>query len=249
MKDIGSNIRLFADDTSVYIIVDDPVAAAELLNLDLDKITKWAKEWLVKFNPNKTESLLISRNIYRPFHPPLSMLDQQITDVESHKHLGIYLSNDCTWHKHIEYIKEKAWNRINVMRKLKFELNRQTLETIYLTFFRPVLENANKKEELEKIQNEAARIVTGTTKLVSIHALYEETGWDTLDSRRRKHKLTLFYKMYTNQTPPYLSTLVPPSVNTFSEYSLRNSNDTQTIHARTTLYYNSFFFLNCQRME
>ena len=48
VKHIGSNIRLFADDTSVYIIVDDPV-----LNLDLDKITKWAKEWLVKFNAKK----------------------------------------------------------------------------------------------------------------------------------------------------------------------------------------------------
>ena len=47
--------------------------------------------------------------------------------------------------------------------------------------------------------------------------------------------------MYTNQTPPYLSTLVPPSVNTFSEYSLRNSNGTQTIHPCTTPYYNSFF--------
>ena len=46
------------------------------------------------------------------------------------------------------------------------------------------------KEELEKVQNEAARIGTGTSKLVSIHALYEEIGWDTLDSRRRKHKLT-----------------------------------------------------------
>ena len=81
VKDIGSNIRLFADDTSVYIIIDDPVAAAELLNLDLDKITKWAKEWLVKFNPNKTESLLISCKTNRLVHPPLSMLDQQITDV------------------------------------------------------------------------------------------------------------------------------------------------------------------------
>ena len=76
VNDISSNIRLFVDDTSVYIIVDDPVVAAELLNLDLDKITKWAKEWLVEFNPNKTESLLISCKINRPFHPPLSMLDQ-----------------------------------------------------------------------------------------------------------------------------------------------------------------------------
>ena len=40
MKDIGSNILLFADDTRVYIIVDDTIAAAELLHIDLDKITK-----------------------------------------------------------------------------------------------------------------------------------------------------------------------------------------------------------------
>ena len=44
------------------------------------------------------------------------------------------------------------------------------------------------KRRTEKIQNEAAGIFTGITKLVSIHALYEEIGWDTLDSRRRKHK-------------------------------------------------------------
>ena len=96
-------------------------------------------------------------------------------------------------------------------------------------------------EELEKIQNGGSRIGTSTTKLVFIHLLNAEIGWDTLDSRRGKHKLTLFYKMYTDQTPPYLSTLVPPSVNTFSDYSFRNSNDTKTVHARTNLYYNSLF--------
>ena len=49
--------------------------------------------------------------------------------------------------------------------------------------------------ELEKIQYEAARIVSGATKLVSINALLKETGWEPLSSRRRKHKLVLFYKM------------------------------------------------------
>ena len=44
--------RLFVDDTSVYT-VDDPLVATELLNLDPDKIPKWANEWLVKFNPYK----------------------------------------------------------------------------------------------------------------------------------------------------------------------------------------------------
>ena len=56
--DIGSNIRLFADDTSLYIIVDNPVTAANCLNIDLERISKWAATWLVAFNPTKTESLL-----------------------------------------------------------------------------------------------------------------------------------------------------------------------------------------------
>ena len=107
VTDICSNIRLFADDTSLYIVVDDPVTAASCINTDPDKISRWAATWLVSFNPAKTESLLISRKLNRPQHPSLSMQNHQIIEVDSHKHLGIYLSNDCTWHQHINYIKEK----------------------------------------------------------------------------------------------------------------------------------------------
>ena len=102
--DIGSNIRLFADDTSLYMVVDNPDSAAELLNIDINKIMTWAKKWLVTFNPVKTESLLITRKLNRPIHPPLFMENQQITETDSHKHLGIYLSNDCIWHKHIDFV-------------------------------------------------------------------------------------------------------------------------------------------------
>ena len=38
VTDIKSNIRLFADDTSLFIIVENPDTAAELLNLDLERI-------------------------------------------------------------------------------------------------------------------------------------------------------------------------------------------------------------------
>ena len=62
---IGSNIRLFADDTSLLIIVEDPLAAAGSLNTDLDRISQWAATCLVCFNPAKTESLLISRKPVR----------------------------------------------------------------------------------------------------------------------------------------------------------------------------------------
>ena len=249
VNDIGSNIRLFADDTSLYIVVDDPITAANCLNTDLEKISRWAATWLVSFNPAKTESLLISRKLNRPQHPALSMQNHQINEVDSHKHLGIYLSNDCTWHEHVNYIKEKAWFRINVMRKLKFKLDRKSLEIIYTAFIRPLLEYGDviwdncteyEKKDLDKIQSEAARIATGATKLVSLSTLSNEICWESLEQRRKNHRLTLFYKMMYNFTPLYLSSLVPETVSNISRYSLRNSNDLQTIAARSSQYYHSF---------
>ena len=131
------------------------------------------------------------------------------------------------------------------MRKLKFKLDRKALEIIYTAFITPILEYGDvvwdncaqyEKDELEKIQHEA----TGTTRLISINSLYNEIKWDPLQKSRNDHKLSLFFKMKNNLTPPYLSSLVPQTVGQTTRYSLRNSNDLQTIQSRTTLYSNSF---------
>ena len=105
------------------------------------------------------------------------MNNEAIEEVSYHKHLGIFLSSDGTWHDHINSITSKAWLRVNLMRKLKFLLDRRSLEIIYVSFIRPLLEYADvvwdncklyEVNALEKIQLEAARIVTGTTKLVAL---------------------------------------------------------------------------------
>ena len=86
---IDSTVRLFADDTTLYLIVDDPHGAARQLNSDLEKkIHVWAERWLVKFNPTKSEALLLSRKTNKPLHPPLLMNNEPIHEVTSHKHLG-----------------------------------------------------------------------------------------------------------------------------------------------------------------
>ena len=50
---------------------------------------------------------------------------------------------------------------------------------------------------LWQIQTEAARIATGTAKLVSIENLYSEVGWDTLEARRKNKNLLSFIKWFT----------------------------------------------------
>ena len=50
VEDIHCKIRPFADGTRLYIIVDNPAEAAQMLNSDMEKINQWAKRWLVSFN-------------------------------------------------------------------------------------------------------------------------------------------------------------------------------------------------------
>ena len=246
VNDIQADIRLFADDTSLSVTVDDIPESAATLNSDLSKICKWAQTWLVSFNPSKTESMIISRKINKPIHPSINMLNQEIQETYTHKHLGIYLSHDCSWREHIDSIKSKAWNRINILRKMKLILDRKSLEIIYKSFIRPILDygdilfsncSLQEKQDLDKIQTEAARIVTGSTKLVSLDNLSKETGWESLGYRRNKHQLSLMYQIVKKQAPTYLNSTLP--VPQEHNYSLRNTNNIPTILCRTVLFYNS----------
>ena len=89
VKNINYSIRLFADDTSLCIIVENPQTAAITMNLDLGTISQWALVWLVDFNERKTMSLLISLKHNPVLHPQLLMNDTVISESASHKHLGI----------------------------------------------------------------------------------------------------------------------------------------------------------------
>jgi hypothetical protein len=193
--------------------------------------------------------MTISRKINKPHHPDIFMNDTPIAEVANHKHLGLNISKDGTHHTHIDLITEKAYRRLNILRRFKFILDRKTLETIYLTYIRPLLEYADViwdnnitylVDKIEKVQMEAARIVTGGTRLVSLNNLCLETGWDKLKNRREMHRLVYFYKMKNNISPQYLSDLVPDSLNSIHSLNTRNSSIIPPIRTRTSLYTNYF---------
>ena len=94
--------------------------------------------------------------------------------------------------------------------------------------------------QIEKVQQEAARIVTGATRLISIELLYKETGWEPLHKRRYKHNLCQVYKMVNDLTPNYLTSLIPATVANTSAYQLRDSENVRPLLTRTQLYYKSF---------
>ena len=48
-----SNIRLFADDTCLFIKVESRDAASDMLESDLSGISTWSDRWLVTFAPER----------------------------------------------------------------------------------------------------------------------------------------------------------------------------------------------------
>ena len=215
-------------------MIETPDASAAVINSDLQKIATWSSSWLVTFNPLKTESMIFSRKRDRPIHPPLLMNNVPIESVRSHKHIGLTFTDDAKWKDHISSILNKAWQRLGMLRSLKFMLSRSSLENMYLNFIRPLLEygdvvwdncTAELKNDIESVQNEAARIVSVATKLCNIHTLLADLRWDTLACRRRKHRLTLLYKMKHGLTPNYLTHMIPNQSQ--DRYPLRNA---ESIH-------------------
>jgi hypothetical protein len=76
---------------------------------------------------------------------------------------------------------KNSYNRLNIMRKSRTFLDRYSLEQNHISCIRPLMEYAdviwdNRKQNLinksENIQLDAARIVTGETRLTSIFSLY-----------------------------------------------------------------------------
>ena len=138
-----SNIRMYADDTCLFVNVDNRQIAADNLNIDLHSIQNWADQWLVSFSPTKTKSLIISNKHDLLNHPVLYLNNTEIVEVKDHKHLGVTFSSNLWWHSHINDIFVKAMKRLDILQAFKFKLDRKSPEKFYVSFVRPILEYAD----------------------------------------------------------------------------------------------------------
>ena len=159
------------------------------------------------------------------------------------------LLTDAKWNQHVDNIVTSISKHLNVLRKLKFKLSRTNLEKLYLIYIRPIFEYASEVwdncgvgncNKLEQLQLEAGRIVTGLPVFTNSRKVYEELGWETLQERRKRKKLQMFYNIQYNNTPNYLSSLIPPSLQSTTIYPLRHGEDIIIPFCRLALTSESF---------
>jgi hypothetical protein len=241
-RGISSNIRLYADDTCIYIDYNDSDLASLELETNLDRITEWAKTWFVTFNGKKTVDLVFTRK-REQYNFPITMANTLIDNTTtSHKHLGITLQRDGKWRKHTLEITTKAKRRNDILRSNMHNLDRKSLETLYISFVRPTIEYAvevwdnctfEEKAKLEGIQLEAARITLGAKKGTSHELLYKAVQWDTLQERRDRQKLATMYKILNNLAPSTVQELIPTRTNARTPYNLRTDANITVPFART----------------
>ncbi len=245
---IESSIKLYADDTSIYS--DHKVAqeANTVIRRDLERISKWSKQWKIKLNPDKTERLIISRKKNKTI-PQLDMDGIEVKTVSNHKHLGLIIQGNGKWTNQIKETVSKAKQRIDILRGLMYKLDRITLEKLYTTYIRPLLEygnvvwtNCNEAEKrlLEKTQLDAAKIITGAVKGTSHYKIYKECHWKTLQERRNEHQLVLLYKTINDMTPKTLKSIIPEIVEEENGYMLRNKSNIKQIKTKSNAFCNSF---------
>ena len=86
---MSCDVRLFADDTSLFSVVNDVATTAFEMNYDLEKIKLWVWQWKMQFNTEKTEEVIFSTKRIKPDHPPLKLGDDVISQTLEHKHLGM----------------------------------------------------------------------------------------------------------------------------------------------------------------
>ena len=259
---IKSSIKFFADDTSLFSIVNNPITSAENINNDLKLISRWATQWKMSFNPDPTkpaEEIIFSHRRHPVDHPPIYFNNVKVKQVKEHKHLGLILDSKLTFESHVNEKLAKARKGIGIIKYISAYVPIKTLDQIYKMYVRPHLDfcdviyhipkihsvfNSSFRlvglmERIERVQYQAALAITGAWKGTSLNKIYDELGWETLTDRRWFHRLVQFYKIRNGLTPQYLKNSLPTiSVN---RYNTRSEKEFHEINCRKTSYMNSFY--------
>jgi hypothetical protein len=133
----------FADDLVVMIQADSIREAEDVANVELSKITAWAKENKITFNEQKSKVMLMTRRKRKERKDlEIYLNNKSLLQVHSLKYLGIIFDSKLTFREHINYVAEKCTKLISALSKsakLNWGLKHAALKTIYTGAILPLL--------------------------------------------------------------------------------------------------------------
>ena len=126
---ITSQIKLFADDSVLYrkiCIENDQV----ILQDDLDAISSWAEKWLMELNINKCSVLSITLKRNYIFHD-YDILGATFRRVTNHDYLGVTISSDLNWLRHVNFFYNKASRTLGLLKRTLSPCSQNVISIAY----------------------------------------------------------------------------------------------------------------------
>ena len=136
--------------------------------------------------------------------------------VYSKKTLGVLIDDNLCWNEQIDNISKKVSKGIGMLRRAKPFVSFETLKYIYQALVQPSFDYCSmvwgncgegSKEKLQRLQNRAARVITGDTYEIRSTDILKKLNWKTLEERRKEQKLAYVAKALSNQCPENVSTM------------------------------------------
>ena len=163
-NEITSQIKLFADDSVLYInIQNDQV----ILQNDLDTISSWDEKWLMELNINKCSVLTITLKCNAIFHD-YDILGAMPKRVTNHDYLGVTISSDLNWLRHINFLNNNACRTLGLLKRTLSPCSQNVKSIAYKMLVRPQLEYASEvwspytmkcSNKIEQIQRNPCRFI------------------------------------------------------------------------------------------
>ncbi len=201
VDNVHCDIKLFADDTSLFSVVRNDRSSEEL-NMDLERLRLWSWQWKMHFNAEKTEEVIFSTKRNVPFHDVLKLGNEEIDRKTEQKHIGMILDSKLSFQIHIREALLKARRGIGMIRYISKYVSRNVLDQVYKLYVRPHLDygdiiyhrydpnmRLSVTKRLEQTQYHAALAVTGAWRGTNRQKLYDELGWEDLYHRRWYRRL------------------------------------------------------------
>ena len=112
---LNATVRLFADDTIVYLTVTSETDIGSL-HTDLDKLGIWELKWKMEIHPGECNVLTIIRKA-NPIYHQYTLHDHILESVRSAKYLGCHITSNMQWSDNISSICGKANKTLGFLRR------------------------------------------------------------------------------------------------------------------------------------
>ena len=197
IKDLpkGIHAALYADDLVLWCKEEHSTTATYRMQQAAGKLAAWADEWCVKINKEKSSTTLFTLSAKQKAGP-IKLGDTALKNEEEATYLGVTFDKKQTWRPHIQKAEAKARRKLAILRKLagtNWGANEQILKRVYQGAIRPHLEYGSTAwstaakthlQSLDRVQNQALRIITGSMRSTPIEAMEKITAIQPLHQRR-----------------------------------------------------------------